>query len=324
MTAINPEDLALGYWNQLKLSAQKVSEHFLADKATIKDGIRILGCATQLRTYSSEERNPLVVTWYCKHPSCPICQWRKSLRRCSQMHQLLDQNPKLLEGKWLYLTLTVRNCFVEDLRVTIQRMNHAFSRMVNRGFWKKNVRGGIRFTEVGPGASDKVSAHPHFHCLLLVRPSMYAGKNYLSEKQWADEWQNALQGHYTPTVHSRRLKGKGGELRNEIISCTRYSMKPRGASSDRYWFHAAAYEMRGLRFVEPLGTVRALLSELHNRTGSALGEREDIKRNNEPLIRTWDRVSGRYQSDCATGSKAVTAHSNRDSGKETTDSGTES
>ncbi|WP_288993047.1 protein rep [uncultured Marinobacter sp.] len=81
--------------------------------------------------------------------SCPICQWGKALKHCRKIHRMLDDYPSLLQGKWIYLTLTVRNCEVDDLRATIEYMNQAFRRMMNRDFWKRHVLGGIRFTEGG-------------------------------------------------------------------------------------------------------------------------------------------------------------------------------
>lgn len=297
------EGTTLEYLSQLKLSAQEVAGHFLADSNTLRDGMRILECANRLRTYSDEAYGTFFDTWYCKHRSCPICQWRKSLRYCSRVHQTMDQNPALLQGKWIYLTLTARNCDVKDLRATIENMNQAFRRLMNRDFWKRYIHGGIRFMEVtesflGDGGLNYQSAHPHFHCLLRVSPSMHAGVNYVSELQWAEEWQQALQVHYLPIVSSRRLAGEDQDLRHKIVSATRYSMKPRVYIHARSWFLEAARQMRRLRLVEPFGDIRLLFTDLDDETSRGTAEGNDeIRQGHNPLVHFWDDSNGSYRPE---------------------------
>lgn len=298
MSTTQHEARYLEYLSELKESSITAAQHFLADDATRKDGIRILDCAHRLRTSSNDAYGVQIDTWFCKHPQCPICQSRRALRCCSKMHQLLEQNPELSTGKWLYLTLTVRNCFVEDLRKTIQSMNRAFSRLMSRAFWRNNVLGGIRYTEVVPGKAEEEMAHPHFHCLLLVSPSMHEGKNYISMQRWAQEWQQALQAHYVPMVDCRRLNTVGSDLRSQIVSFTRYSMKPQRVTENRHWFHRTAFETRGLRRFQPFGQIKVLLAALADeRTFNSSQEREHLGINSAETIRTWDPWSGSYSSN---------------------------
>ena len=290
-----------GYGNvtdrqQLKSMANEKADHFLSCASTMRDGLQMRKCATHLRVYPDAAYGTFTDTWYCKHRHCPICQWRKALKWRSWMHQLLDSTPEALSGKWVSLTLTTRNCHVSDLNETIKEMNDAFRRLRSRAFWKANVVGGIKFVEVDQGISDYQSAHPHFHCLLKVSPSMHAGVNYVSELQWAEEWQQALQAHYLPIVNLRRMAGEGQDLRNKIVSATRYSMKPRVNTSGRSWFLAAANQMRGLRLVEPFGDIRALFTELDDEAspGSSEGHNE-IRQDRKPFVHFWDDPSGSYR-----------------------------
>lgn len=292
------KNVDLEYLDQLKLSAEQAAYHFARDGNTRQDGLRIFECAQGLRVYCYGSGNQLIDTWFCKHRSCPVCQWRKSLRYCSRMHQLFDQNPSLLQSKWLYLTLTVRNCPIEELRSTIEHMNQAFRRLMSRDFWKKNVTGGIKFIELGAAGLETEFAHPHFHCLLQVSPSMYEGTNYVSENQWSEEWQQALQSHYSPIVHCRRLKGTDKALRNVLISYTRYSMKPTEIAFDQRWFLVTNHELRCLRLVEPFGVIRTMLSELDGQAAfESLEEREDIRENNDASVHVWDGSKGKYRPD---------------------------
>jgi hypothetical protein len=180
------------------------------------------------------------------------------------MHQLFDQNPRLAEEKWLYLTLTVRNCQTSNLRATLQKMTAAFKRMTRRQFWNENVLGAIRYTEVDVGKSEPHTAHPHFHCLLLVRPSMFAGNNYMSEERWTDAWASALQEHYAPKVKAVRLLCPPEETRGEVVTRAVYSTKARTDQPDADWLIAATQELKGAQLVQASGVLGAMRPQLND------------------------------------------------------------
>ncbi|MBE3060530.1 protein rep, partial [Klebsiella pneumoniae] len=78
------------------------------------------------------------------------------------------------DSRWMFLTLTVRNCAIEELGETLSRMNTAFQRLKDRTEFRP-VQGWIRTTEVTRGSDG--SAHPHFHTLMRVPPGMLNGKS---------------------------------------------------------------------------------------------------------------------------------------------------
>ena len=292
------EDLDLEFLSHHKISAEQAADHFARNEDTYEEGLKIFKCARELRVYRIGSENQLSDTWYCGHHSCPVCQWRKSLKFSSRMHRLLDQHPSLLQNKWLYLTLTVRNCPIEELRSTIEHMNQAFRRLMNRDLWKKNVAGGIKYIAVDDAGLETEFAQPYFHCLLLVSASIYEMKDYVSEIQWAAEWQQALQVQYSPRVNCCRLKGIDLSLRNRIIWATGHSMKPTETAFDQNWFIVTSTEMRGLRLVESFGTVLVMLSDLDGSFSfEAMEELEDIRENNDASIHIWDRCKGKYRPD---------------------------
>lgn len=141
---------------------------------------------------------------FCRVRHCPICQWRRALMWVSRFYHTF---PKIYadhpEWRYIMLTFTVRNCRVLDLRKTIKSMNEAWQRLTQRKVWP--AIGFIRSLEITRG--DDGSAHPHFHCLLAVKPS-YFGKNYLSTAKWAELWREALRIDYTPICDVRIVKPK--------------------------------------------------------------------------------------------------------------------
>jgi len=291
------EGLTLEYLKQFKVSAQEVAEHLLADESTIYDGNLVSECAFHLKIYSDREKRSIISSWYCGNKSCPICQWRKSLRYCTKMHQLLDHTPQLLNAKWVCLKLPVRDCPVEKLRAVVSRMDHSCRTMANRQLWKKNVHGGIRFLEVGDECQEAGFVNPYFNCLLLVSQSMYEESNSTLESDWAKEWKQALGAKYSPIVKARKLTGIDEEIRSQIISCIRNSMIPGETPRDRSWFQTKTHQMRSLRLVEPFGQILTLFLALDTQGPFGnMEENENIRRSNELLVHTWDGQSHKYLS----------------------------
>jgi hypothetical protein len=177
-------------------------------------------------------------------------------------------------------------------------MKKAFQRLMSRRFWKDNVLGGVRFFEVTERPADSESVHPHLHCLLMVRPSMFAGNNYVSTAKWAEEWQQALQVYYEPNVHIERLSGEPDELRGKIVGYSGYSMKHREKILDRRRFLVMTDEMREFNRVQPFGLIRSLFSELDGQaTFEAIEQLEEIRQSQEPFSLVWDGQTGTYRSD---------------------------
>jgi len=263
MTITNNHDPVLENLTILKRQAGRTGQILLSNPLTESAGGRILECAEQVSLSYNYPFNTKPITFYCKHRQCPICQWRRSQRTCAEMHQLFDHKPELAEGKWLFLTLTVRNCETWNLRETLNKMTTAFQRMTRRRFWRENVVGAIRYTEVSVGKSEPDTAHPHFHCLLLVRPSMFAGNNYMSEKRWADAWALALQEHYTPEVDVARLQGTPQEIRGQVVNGAGYSTKVRGDTPSAPWLITVTQQLKGRQLAQALGELGTIAPQFN-------------------------------------------------------------
>ena len=143
---------------------------------------------------------------FCRVRHCPVCQWRRSLMWQARFYQSLpaiqEAHPK---ARWLFLTLTVRNCPVGQLGETLTAMNAGWQRLKDRKDFKP-VTGWVRTTEVTRGRDG--SAHPHFHALLMVPPSMLSGVNYVKQARWVELWQESMRLDYTPVVDVRTVKSK--------------------------------------------------------------------------------------------------------------------
>ncbi|MGJ8945859.1 protein rep, partial [Salmonella enterica subsp. enterica serovar Kentucky] len=127
---------------------------------------------------------------FCRVRHCPICQWRRSLMWQARFYQSL---PKIVaeypDARWLFMTLTVRNCPITELGDTLNVMNAAFQRLKDRKEFL-GVLGWVRTTEVNRGKDG--NAHPHFHILLMVSPSMLSCDGYVKHARWVVLWRDCL------------------------------------------------------------------------------------------------------------------------------------
>lgn len=178
---------------------------------------------------------------------------------------LVRQYPK---ARWLFLTLTVRNCPVEQLGQTLTAMNSGFQRLKDRKEFKP-VIGWVRTTEVTKGKDD--SAHPHFHALLMVPPSWF-GKSYVKHSRWVDLWADCLRVDYSPNVDIRVVKPKvpkSGQtgiestisaLQSAVAETLKYSTKPDDMiEGDHDWFLELTRQTHKRRFVATGGALRNVL-----------------------------------------------------------------
>lgn len=140
---------------------------------------------------------------FCRVRYCPTCQWRRSLMWRARF---LEAVPKILEAypkhSFIFLTLTVRNCELAELRETVQLMNKAWGRLSDLKEFP--AKGFVRSLEVTRN-SEADQAHPHFHALLMV-PDSYFKKTYLSQKRWRELWQRSLRIDYDPWINVKKVR----------------------------------------------------------------------------------------------------------------------
>lgn len=189
--------------------------------------------------------------------------------------QFRADNPKV---EFLFLTLTVKNCELSDLRETIASMQKAWNKLSQRKCYPAVAS--IRSLEVTKAADGL--AHPHFHCLLAV-PSSYFGQPYLSQQKWTDLWKSSLKVDYVPIVDIRKVKIlKDSDLDSAFRETLKYSVKPSDLISDPDWLAELTKQMYKVRSVSVGGFFKKYLSEdepedliSEDSTDDSLGEADD-------------------------------------------------
>lgn len=168
---------------------------------------RVLDCSTFLE-FKLTTVNDLKLTSanFCKVRLCPMCSWRRSLKIFGQVSKVMDHVEENYNYRYIFLTLTVRNCYGEDLRDTLDLMTKSFNKLSERKAFKQAVKGYFRSLEITYNKKDN-TYHPHFHMILAVDNSYFnQSKIYLSQEKWTNLWKSCLRVDYTPIVDVRRIK----------------------------------------------------------------------------------------------------------------------
>lgn len=203
------------------------------------------GCSKQLEfgyvddPKTGKSHLKLKSTLFCRCRHCTICQWRRLLKWRARF---FDAAPAILRdypsAEFVHLTLTVKNCEVQDLRSTLDWMNKAWQRMTQRkqfpaiGFarstevtknwdvyYKGSYQGRMGGKTLKKWKKDKgfikpdelvlettTEAHPHFHALLMVSSTYGNGNYYLSFEKWQELWKSGLRVDYKPNVDIRKVR----------------------------------------------------------------------------------------------------------------------
>lgn len=224
---------------------------------------RISQCGKVLtfRVYPDESKK-LHSMASCRVRLCPLCAWRRSLKVFHTVRQIVEDINSRNNFRYLFLTLTVKNCTGDKLSQTLDQLFqgwNAFLRISAIAGISKGCYRGLEVThdvepvitsdmyygnperhmkprkkyydslglQVGDDNPNFDTYHPHFHVLMAVNPSYFTSRDYLSLDQWAAYWKQALQVDYTPSVSVRAIKDGGSmeDINRALLEVAKYSVK---------------------------------------------------------------------------------------------------
>lgn len=286
---------------------------------------RMTDCSTFLAYAFNNDGLKLKNANFCRVRHCPVCQWRRSLLWKSNMYvayeEIKEQYPK---GRWLFLTLTVKNCEITELRETLKHMNESWHRLVKRKAFSKVVDGWIRTTEITRPKKRKANkndpdvicpitgnthAHPHFHVMLFVKPS-YFSTGYVSQQKWSDLWGDVLRVDYQPVVDIRAVKPNRKKeqteedaIKSAVMETLKYAVKPDdmmgdGSRAANEWFYELTRQTFKLRFVASGGVLKNALRRDDDITNGDLintgNDDEQSDTDDRRLVFTYAKAGHRY------------------------------
>jgi plasmid rolling circle replication initiator protein Rep len=244
----------------------------------------------------------LQTAWFCRVRHCPVCQWRRSLRMQAKVYQALPALVKdYPDTRFLFMTLTIRNCEVKDLRKTLDVMRRAWVRLTQLRCFP--ARGWVRSVEVTRSQKYR-TAHPHYHCLLMVAPR-YFESDYLKQDQWAEMWRRCLRITYIPVVDiravklalvpdSRRVNNLPKNMWEAVAEIIKYAVKPSDMVRDPAWFLELADQLHATKITTIGGILKRYIKDRERK--SQCDESEETSSDaSDPLYFGWKQEVRRYR-----------------------------
>lgn len=201
-----------------------------------KYAIRINVCGSWLKFVEADGKIKLVDARFCKVPNCSMCQWRRSLKwRAKFLSLVPDIQKNYPTHKWVFLTLTIRNCDLDYLRPTLTHLHGSFNRLsMLKRFPMDGLVKSVEVTRawdcyhkgefIGRHGTTWITrweyqnkqvlelkptteVHPHLHISGLV-PASYFSTGYIKHDEWTALWKHCLKVDYNPIVNIKVVKAK--------------------------------------------------------------------------------------------------------------------
>jgi plasmid rolling circle replication initiator protein Rep len=251
---------------------------------------------------NGKQKLKLKAAWFCRVRHCPVCQWRRSLMWQARVYKAL---PLIIanypDTRFLFLTLTIRNCRVEDLRRTLDLLAHGWKRLTQLRTWP--AIGWVRSVEITRG--KKGSAHPHYHCLLMVPPTYFQG-DYLKHHDWAGLWQQCVRIQYRPIVDIRVVRAEqrlpSGEVIpapwnvwGAVVEILKYAVKPSDMVKEHRWFLTLVDQVHKTRAVAIGGVLKKYIREYEREDLVQEPGEEDPEETAKSLFFGWKKPVRRYK-----------------------------
>ena len=318
-------------WDTHRTQTMYVEQIYNAENEFEKYAQRMFECSGWLK-FGFNEKNGLVLKQanFCRVRYCPVCQWRKSLLWKALMYQsypaIREEHPK---HRFIFLTLTIKNPHISELRSTLDLMNKSWKKLTKRKEFLAVCDGWIRTTEVArpklprKSKKDKIiycpktkntHAHPHFHIILMVKPS-YFSHGYLKQSDWVRLWRECLSVDYDPVVDVRTVKPKKGghvvdgmeleeAIKNAIAETLKYATKPDEILHDcenpesREWFYELTRQTHKMRFVASGGALKNAIKDEKKITNQEMiqtGNDDEVEQTDEKRLNfTYYRNKKKY------------------------------
>lgn len=167
----------------------------------------------------------LINAHFCQIRLCPACSWRKSHKIASNLFTILEQ-PQHQKKRWVFITLTIKNCKGTDLSSTIDTLLNGWRKLTSNKNtpFRKRFSGMFRALEITYNHRTK-TAHPHLHILCECDDDYFSHdkNNYLNHAELVKIWRQALGVDYNPVCDIRAVQESAE--RSEVFEVSKYVVK---------------------------------------------------------------------------------------------------
>lgn len=228
---------------------------------------------------TGEIKRELQEARFCQVKFCPMCAWLRARKLANELKSVLQQIEDQRQVAYLFLTLTIKNPPLTELRDTLQLMSQAFNRMTKEEVFQKAIKGYVRAFEFLGDSTKEGEAHPHIHAILIVDKNNYFKKLkdfYISQEQWAELWRESLKVDYTPITHIAKIKAKNEkwqESDSAIYETIKYCAKPlEVAKLNKDNFKLLESQTKGIRQYNKGGLIKTIKPRLEDELSQEVWE----------------------------------------------------
>ena len=256
-------------FTQTKLQTNDILFKFLdtgfkTEHEKIKQCGNYLEFALKEHQITKDSKKKLAGANFCKNRFCPMCNWRRVRNITGQLKDAFSVIQEKQKVAVLFLTLTISNPDVKDLKSAIAKMNKAFNEMTRTKRFKNAILGYFKSIEILGDKTPKGQAHPHFHILLIVKENYFKKSDYINQKEFLQMWRDATKNQNITQVDIRRIKSKDGnfsDIDSAIIETVKYAVKHtelvKRSNEDFYYLYT---QTKNLRFISAGGILKEHLN----------------------------------------------------------------
>ena len=211
---------------------------------------------------TKEQKLKLAEMYTCKDRFCPFCNWRRQLKYSKLVYEYLDELQTKKSLRYIFLTLTVPNCHIDDLRATIEHMNKSFQRMKETKRFQNSILGYLRVLEYTVEKKRKDYIHPHFHILLSVETKYFTDERYINQKEFLQMWRDATRNQNITQVDIRIIKPNKDKnaTASAVAEMCKYPLKDTDISKlTTEQFEKLVLQLKGIRNINAGGNLKNIL-----------------------------------------------------------------
>ena len=246
-------------WRNVKISAclRSIGERSRADM--------INECGTYAVTSVRNGHDVFKYANFCRQRMCQVCAWRRSSKFVAQMIPVC--NALSAQGyKFIFITLSLRNCASDDVAADVSRLLEAWDRMSRRAKYKRAIKGYCRSLEVTYNV-EREDYHPHLHILAAVDNDYFTSKKYISHDVMLEDWKAAARVDYLPDVHIEKCyrgakKNKDTSSTAAAIETIKYAYKISSKHIKNETIATIFYSLANRRLVSFGGVIEELRKQL--------------------------------------------------------------
>jgi plasmid rolling circle replication initiator protein Rep len=283
----------LSVYQGKKLDASKIAVYFDRFDGHKAKRLRICGSyfVFEERRYEDRTERKIIEAKFCQLRLCPICSWRRSRKLYGEVMSIITQ-PEFVDQKFVFLTLTVKNCEKESLKDELNRITRAFNKLTkdDDSYFNLAFTGAFRAVEITYNKKTNMY-HPHMHVLVSVGPDYFkkSNKHYMSHDRLMGLWREKCGLDYDPAVRIQKVMG---DKSKQVAEVAKYTVKstdmPNAAVAET--LDKALHRVRLVSFCGLFKRVRNRLDEegLENQT-EGLGEASTMTAETYEIWRTLYR-----------------------------------